>query len=143
LTFGLQDDVISSVEKMINFIEDVGRENDIAHPLQMTLAISDGQTLYAFRYSSEGRSRTLFHSASVATLRKRFPNVGRFSDDARAIVSEPLGAVETNDEAWIEVPESSVVRIAGGALDITPLQLRAAPKAVQEGRSAAHATIGA
>ena len=140
LTFGLQDDVVSGVEKMISFIEDVGRENDIADPLQMTLAISDGVTLYAFRYSSEGRSRTLFHSADVATLRKRFPNVRQFTDDARAIVSEPLGAAETNDEVWIEVPESSVVRVAGGALDVTPLRFRTAKA---KGGSAARATVGA
>ena len=105
LTFGLRDDPIAGVERMIGFIERVGKKHGVAHPLQMTLAILDGRTLYAFRYSSEGNSRTLFHSADIATLRQRFPNVSMFSDDARAVVSEPLGAIENIGEAWVEIPE--------------------------------------
>jgi predicted glutamine amidotransferase len=125
LSFGLEEDPIVGVERMVRFIEEVGRRNDIANPLQMTLAILDGRTLYAFRYSSVGRSRTLFHSASIDTLRKHFPNVGRFSDDARAIVSEPLGATETNGEIWVEIPQSSAVIVAAGAVDVVPLRLHA------------------
>ena len=109
---------------MAGFIEDVGHKNGVTHPLQMTLAILDGQTLYAFRYSSEGRSRTLFHSVSIDTLRKHFPNVSTFSDDARAVVSEPLGAVENARKIWVEVPESSAVIVAAGSVDIVPLRLR-------------------
>jgi len=124
LTFGLEEDVIAGVEQMAGFIEDVGHKKGIAHPLQMTLAILDGQTLYAFRYSSEGRSRTLFHSVGIDTLRKHFPNVSAFSDDARAVVSEPLGAVENAKKIWVEVPESSAVIIAAGSVDIVPLRLR-------------------
>jgi glutamine amidotransferase len=124
LTFGLESDVLAGVERMVGFIEDVGRKNGIAYPLQMTLAILDGQTLYAFRYSSEGRSRTLFHSASIDTLRKYFPEVSVFSDDARAVVSEPLGALENASKIWVEVPESSAVIIAAGTVDIVPLRPR-------------------
>jgi glutamine amidotransferase len=91
----------------------------------MTLAILDGRTLYAFRYSSEGNSRTLFHSADIATLRQRFPNVGMFSDDARAVVSEPLGAIENIGEAWVEIPESSAVAVSAGTVDVVRLRPRA------------------
>ena len=122
LTFGLEEDPIAGVERMVGFVEDVGRKNDIANPLQMTVAILDGQTLYAFRYSSEGRSRTLFHSASIETLRRYFPNVDVFSDHARAVVSEPLGAIELAGKIWVEVPESSAVIVAAGAVDIVPLR---------------------
>ena len=124
LTFGLEKDVIAAVEKMVGFIEDVGRKNGVVHPVQMTLAIMDGQTLYSFRYSSEGRSRTLFHSASIATLREHFPNVRNFSDDARAVVSEPLGEVENASKIWVEVPESTALVVAGGAVDVIPMRPR-------------------
>jgi glutamine amidotransferase len=30
------------------------------HPIQMTVATTDGSSVWAFRYSSEGKSRTLF-----------------------------------------------------------------------------------
>lgn len=124
LTFGLENDVIGAVERMAGFIEDVGRKHGVENPLQMTLAILDGKTLYAFRYSSERRSRTLFHSASIATLREHFPNVSVFSDDARAVVSEPLGAAESASQVWVEIPESSAVIVASGAVDIVPLRPR-------------------
>jgi glutamine amidotransferase len=122
LTFGLEDDPIAGVERMIGFVEDVGRRRGVRRPLQMTLAILDGQTLYAFRYSSEGKSRTLFYSASIAAMRRHFPDVQTFSDDARAVVSEPLGGIENVNRFWIEVPESSAVVIAAGNLDVAPLK---------------------
>ena len=125
LTFGLQDDPIAGVERMIGFIESVGGQHGVPHPLQMTLAILDGRTLYAFRYSSEGNSRTIFHSADIATLRERFPNVGRFSDDARAVVSEPLGELDQVGEAWVAIPESSAVVVSAGKVNIVGLQHRA------------------
>ena len=124
LTFGLERDPIAGTEKMIGFIEDVARRYGVSRPLQMTLAILDGQTLYAFRYSSVGKSRTLFYSASIAAMRKHFPDVHTFSDDARAVVSEPLGGIENVNRFWIEVPESSAVVIAAGNVNITPLKLR-------------------
>ena len=124
LTFGLKDDPVAGVEKMIGFVEEVGHSHGVTHPMQMTLAILDGRTLYAFRYSSEGNSRTLFHSADVATLRSRFPNVRQFTDDTRAVVSEPVGAIEAAGEVWVEIPESSAVVVNGAKVDIRRLQPR-------------------
>ena len=122
LTFGLQDNPIVGVERMIGFVEDVGRKHGVAHPLQMSLAILNGRTLYAFRYSSEGKSRTLFYNESIATLRNYFPDVRSFSDDARAIVSEPLGAVENASRVWVEIPERSAVTVTAGNVDIVPME---------------------
>jgi len=124
LTFGLQDNPVAGVEKMIGFVEKVGHAHGVTHPMQMTLAILDGRTLYAFRYSSEGTSRTLFHSADVATLRNRFPNVRQFTDDTRAVVSEPLGDIENAGEVWVEIPEASTVVVNAGTVDIRHLQPR-------------------
>ena len=103
LTFGLQDDPVAGVEKMIGFVEEVGHSHGVTHPMQMTLAVLDGRTL-AFRYSSEGNSRTLFHSADVATLRNGFTEHAPVTDDTRAVVSEPLGDIENAGEAWVEIP---------------------------------------
>lgn len=126
LTFGLRDDPIAAVERMIGFIEDVARRKGVANPLQMTLAIMDGRMLYAFRYASAGKAHTLFHNANIATLRKQFPDVDVFSDDARAVVSEPLGRVENVRKIWVEIPEASAVVIAGGDLEVVALRTRVA-----------------
>ena len=80
----------------------------------MTVATTDGETLWAFRYSSEGRSRSLFHSTDVSTLRHQYPDnpmLHDLSDDTRLVVSEPLGDLRG---AWLEVPESTCVRISAG-----------------------------
>ena len=73
----------------------------------MTVATTDGTRLWAFRYSSEGRSRSLFYSTDVTTLRHQHPDLPvlhGLSDESRLIVSEPLGDLVG---AWNEVPESS------------------------------------
>lgn len=114
LTFGLRRDPPSAVAQAVGLIEEVGRRHGIEHPIQMTVATTDGETTWAFRYSSEGKSRSLFHSADVSTLRAQYPDnkiLHELSDDARLIVSEPLGDLRG---AWIEVPESTCVVVRGG-----------------------------
>jgi predicted glutamine amidotransferase len=115
ITLGLMDDPPTAVERAVARIEDVGRRHGIEHPIQMTVATTDGSSIWGFRYSSEGRSRSLFYSTAVTVLRKRHPELAilaQVSDEARLVVSEPLGDVE---DAWNEVPESTwgVVRPNG------------------------------
>ena len=100
--------------RAVGLIEDVGRRNGEQFPMQMTVATTDGETLWAFRYSTEGRSRSLFHSNDVSTLRAQYPDnpvLHRLSDDARLVVSEPLGGLRG---AWREVPESTCVTVRHG-----------------------------
>jgi predicted glutamine amidotransferase len=107
LTFGLEDDPPTAVERMVGFVEEVGHRRGVEHPIQMTIGTSDGKTLWAFRYSSEGDSRTLFYSTDMRTVREMYPDRQRLqevSDETRIIVSEPLVDLPG---AWNEVPESS------------------------------------
>ena len=115
LTLGLMDDPPAAVERAVGLIEDVGHRHGIEHPIQMTVATTDGTSIWGFRYSSEGRSRSLYYSTEVTALRRLHPEVPvlqTVSDEARLVVSEPLGDLEG---AWNEVPESSwgVVRPNG------------------------------
>ncbi|MXM66519.1 class II glutamine amidotransferase [Streptomyces sp. HUCO-GS316] len=107
LTFGLEKDPPSAVARMAGLVEQVGHEHGVKFPLQMTVAVTDGERLWAFRYSSEGHSRSLFYSTAVETLRALHPDLEFLrgvSDETRLIVSEPLGEMPG---AWNEVPESS------------------------------------
>jgi glutamine amidotransferase len=107
LTFGLEDDPPGAVARAVGLIEDVGRRHGIEHPIQMTVATTDGECIWAFRYSSEGRSRSLFFSSAIDALRKLYPQMELFqrvNDETRLVVSEPLGDLPG---AWNEVPESS------------------------------------
>jgi predicted glutamine amidotransferase len=107
LTAGLEDDPPLAVARAIGIVEDVGSRHGVANPFQGTIATTDGERLWAFRYSTEGRSRSLFFTRDVPTLRKLYPGVEviqTLSEDARLIVSEPIGDLPG---AWHEVPEST------------------------------------
>ncbi|MGH2773840.1 MAG: class II glutamine amidotransferase [Actinomycetota bacterium] len=120
LTFGLEDDPPAAVERAVGFVEATARRHDIEHPVQMTVATTDGEKVWAFRYSSEGRSRSLFFSTDVLVLRGLHPDNVRLQElgeESRLIVSEPLGDLEG---AWNEVPESVWGVIRPGADDLQP-----------------------
>ncbi len=124
LTMGLEDDPPAAVERAVGLIEHVGRENGIEHPIQMTVATTDGDRVWGFRYSSEGRSRSLYFSTLVATLRAQYPDnpvLQGLSDESRLVVSEPLGDLEG---AWNEVPESSYGVVQEGQDELHPFTPR-------------------
>ncbi len=107
LTFGLQDGPVEAVGRAIGFVEEVGHGYGVRNPFQGTVATSDGERIWVFRYSSEGRSRSLFFTRDIRALRELYPDrevLQQLSDDARLVVSEPVGNLPG---AWHEVPESS------------------------------------
>jgi predicted glutamine amidotransferase len=113
LTLGLRDDPIGAMAAAIQFVEKAGREHGVAFPMQGTVALSDGATTWAFRYSSQKRSRSLFHSVDIPTLQEMYPDIERlklFGKRAQVIVSEPLNDLPG---AFTEVPESTVVTVDG------------------------------
>jgi glutamine amidotransferase len=112
LTLGLTEDPVSAVERMAGLVEKVARGHGIESPLQMSLATTDGEILWVFRYSSEHNSRSLFYSTDVRTLRKLYPDNPRLanvSNETRLVVSEPLTDLPGT---WNEVPESSCGNLA-------------------------------
>ncbi|HEX2357083.1 MAG TPA: class II glutamine amidotransferase [Micromonosporaceae bacterium] len=114
LTFGLRDDPPGAVERAVGFIEATAQRHGIEHAVQMTVATSDGDRVWAFRYSTQHDSRSLFYSTDVRTLRELHPEIPALrlvSDEARLIVSEPLGDLPG---AWNAVPESTYGVIQAG-----------------------------
>ena len=107
LTFGLEDDPPAAVARAIGFVEAAGRERGVTYPFQGTIATTDGEKLWVFRYSSESKSRSLFFSRDIRTVRELYPERERLrelSDEARLVVSEPVGDLPG---AWVEMPEAS------------------------------------
>jgi predicted glutamine amidotransferase len=124
LTLGLEEDPPGAVERMVGLVEEVGRRHGIEYPLQMTIATTDGKNVWAFRYSSERQSRSLYFSTDVLTLRKMYPerpSLQEVSDETRIIVSEPLGDLAG---AWNEVPESSYGLVCEGEDALHPFRPR-------------------
>jgi glutamine amidotransferase len=117
LTLGLEADPAGALSRMAGLVEKIARAKGIADALWMTLGLSDGETVYAVRYASDGTAPTLFYSRDVEDIYRANPDLrGRFSPSTRLIVSEPTGKAR---DVWLEVPQSSFVRIHGGEIEIT------------------------
>jgi len=117
---GLEDDPPAAVARAVGFIEDVGEKHGVEQPMQMTVATTNGETVWGFRYSSEGRSRSLYYSTKVSTLRELYPEleaIQDLDDESRLVVSEPLRDLPG---AWNEVPESSCGIIQPGQDELRP-----------------------
>ena len=72
LTFGLEADPPAAVARAVGLVEEVGRRHGVEHPIQMTVATTDGETTWAFRHASDGvtpdvrsTAPTSRHSAAV------------------------------------------------------------------------------
>jgi predicted glutamine amidotransferase len=124
LTFGLEDDPIDALERMAGFVEDLGERHGVENPLQLSVAATDGERIIAARYSSEGKSRSLFFTTDARTLKQQYPDLEElqlFSDEARAIVSEPLGDLAG---VWNEAPESHIGIVQPGADELRAFRPR-------------------
>lgn len=124
LSLGLSDDSISAVERMAGMIEAVADRHGIENALQMTLATTNGERLWVFRYSTERRSRSLYYSTDVRTLRELYPDNPRLagvSEETRLVVSEPLSDLPG---VWKEVPESTCGIVQAGEDELRPFRPR-------------------
>src|SRR5688500_18341204 len=120
LTMGLESDPAGAVARMVGFVETVGKRHGFEHPMQMSLAASDGRDLWFFRYSTERKSRSLYYSTDIVALRKLYPDVPQFkavSDETRLVVSEPFSDLPG---AWNEVPEGTCGRVREGEDTFAP-----------------------
>lgn len=119
LTFGLEENPVGGLQRMVGFVEETGWNAGIEHPMQMTVGLTNGHRLYAVRYSSNHSSRTLYHSRSIRALKALNPMFDRYSDDAIVVVSEPLNDVA---DYWEEIPESSVIVVEGSEVSRRPFR---------------------
>src|SRR5690349_5435373 len=93
LTLGLEDDPPDAVARAVGIVEELGARHGVKYPFQGTIATSDGEHLWAFRYSTERKSRSLFFSKDAHGLKALYPDrpaIQQLSDDARLVVSEPI-----------------------------------------------------
>ena len=123
LTFGLEQDPIGALERTVGLIEEEARRRKIASAVQATFGVSDGETLWAVRYATEGPARTLFASADAESIKHLHPENPRFrrlSADDRLIVSEPFSDLPG---IWQEIPQGTAATVQrGGVLEERPFQ---------------------
>ena len=113
LTNGLEDDPLGAMARTIGQIEETARRQGREPLVQGTFGISDGESLWAVRYATEGTARTLFASCrrrgACGRSTRTTSASPRLRDDDRLIVSEPFSDLPG---VWEEIPQSSSVRVA-------------------------------
>jgi predicted glutamine amidotransferase len=123
LTHGLEQDPIGALEQTVGLIEATARRDGHTPLVQGTFGVSDGASLWAVRYATEGPPRSLFASADVDTIKHLHPENPRFarlSPDDRVVVSEPFSDLPG---LWHEIPESTAVTVRrGGVMEQRPFR---------------------
>jgi len=122
LTFGLTDDPPEAVARAVGLVEQIGRRHQIEFPVHMTVATTDGESTWVFRYSSEEATSSLYYSTDVSQVRSLHPDIEALRElgpDTRFIVSEPIRELPG---AWNEVPEGSWAHIRGADHEAQPFQ---------------------
>ena len=116
LSFGLEDNVPAAIAEMVRVVEAAGKENAVAESLWMTLGISNGESLWGFRYGSNGVGPTLYVSPDMSELRRLNPAfTDKLKGFAACIVSEPIGNYQ---ESWKPIPDNSSILIQNQKIDI-------------------------
>jgi predicted glutamine amidotransferase len=123
LTNGLDDDPLAALERTIGFVEATAARHGIDRAVQASIGVSDGERLWAVRYSTEGKSRTLFASGDAHALKQLHPENPRLQllrDDDHLVVSEPFSDLPG---VWHEIPESTALIVhPGGEHEQTPFR---------------------
>ena len=122
LTYGLEANVTSGISEMVKAVKAAGKKAGVSGDLWMTLAISDGNSLWCYRYGSDGKGPTLYISPSIEELTRLNPHVeDKFGDFAACIVSEPIGDYQ---HTWRIVPENSVVGVSDENIEIKDFKVK-------------------
>jgi predicted glutamine amidotransferase len=123
LSNGLEDEPVAALASAIGLVEQTASRHGIENAVQASIGVSDGERLWAIRYSTEGRSRTLFASAdahAVKQLHPENPRLQRLRDEDRLVVSEPIADLPG---VWHEIPEATALTVStGGAHEQQPFQ---------------------
>jgi predicted glutamine amidotransferase len=127
LTNGLEEYPPAALERTIAFVEATAARHGVERAIQASIGVSDGERLWAVRYSTEGVSRTLFASAeasSIRALHPENPNLQRMRDVDRLVVSEPFADLPG---VWHEIPEATALIVhPGGEHELLPFRPQAA-----------------
>jgi len=118
LSFGLERDPLGGLARMVGFVEGVGRAHGVDESIWMTVGVSDGESVWAVRYASDGKGPSLYYSRDVKDLKLLDEDAAEhLGAHARAIVSEPVGSFVGN---WVEVPQSMSVHVKHGDIVLEP-----------------------
>ena len=111
LSYGLEKDPVGAIKKAIERVQILLEANGATEPIRLSAALSDGKSIWAFRYSSDQQSPSLFYG--TPDLHKKQAQ----SKIINTIASEPF---DDDSDHWTSVGESKVVLWKNKAVSISP-----------------------
>ena len=121
LTYGLEQDPKTALEKMIKRIEEVQKQAGLEVGCNLSCALSDGEKVYTIRYASgDTLIKSQFYSTDMSCVEDLSGACSRLPEGAVIVVSEPL---DNPGSKWVEVPENSFMCIEKGNVIVHPLSL--------------------
>ena len=119
LSNGLEDDPMGALGRTVAQLRAVTQAAGVTEPFKMTAALSDGETVYALRYASDGEAPSLFYACGAQPQTDDGRPVGGAAASV-LILSEPLDHAEAQ---WVAIPESHILIAGGGGLAVEPFAL--------------------
>lgn len=120
ISHGLQDNPKQGIERAIAYIENLKIKQGVEKPFTLTACLSDGEKLYAIRYATSGREKTLYINKNHLALTDQESRV-ILPHDAKLLVSEPLSDMRQH---WEMIPEQHFVTVTQrGDVHVQPLTL--------------------
>ena len=119
LTFGLEDDPEAAIRQAIRTIEQAQSDAGVTAPFNMTIAISDGQTIWAMRHASAGHVPTLYVGVG-AKPHDPADTVTVATGTAVIILSEPL---DDDTSQWTAIEPDHLVVAGDGGVSVSPFVL--------------------
>jgi glutamine amidotransferase len=109
LSEGLEDDPILGMSRAVGKVVEVMKRNGSINPLRISAALSDGQSIWAYRFSSDKQSPSLYYG---------IPDTHTHLDgnSVSTIASEPFDDGE--DGNWAGVCEDSVLHWMNGRVSL-------------------------
>ncbi|MBF9002779.1 class II glutamine amidotransferase [Vibrio nitrifigilis] len=101
---GLRDDPIAAINITISEIEDVIADKGVTEPFRASMCISDGQSFWVVRYSSDGHPPTVFTKCCERGM---------------VLASEPL----ESGRAWHIMQEQTIIHVQACELTTYPITL--------------------
>lgn len=120
LTYGLESNPKAAIEKTIKRFKRACRENKIPTEITISVALSDGKTLYTVRYAAGIEANSQFYSTHANCMKEIRADSVKMPSKGVVVVSEPL---DYSYDHWEEMPKHSFSSITNGKIKIEELSL--------------------
>jgi glutamine amidotransferase len=116
---GLEENPRDALRMTVAQILEAMAKSGTDEPFRMTAAISDGDRIYALRYSSDCQSPTLYYGTGGAINIKNGRVEFSKGDTTALVLSEPL---DDQLDDWNKIPDGHLLEARGGVVAVRSFQ---------------------